>query len=211
MTALVYTLQPDQICIAMDTLVVSAQDKTPLSFQRKFLSLPQYNLLIAGTGHVGFINGWFDYVSSINNINGIDDLNSIAPSILSDSVKAGGGLSDNTATLYHFGYSKTEAKYIGYAYRSTSNYIADRLEYALGFKPYVEIRECNKIEFPGFLIEIIQEQQRQDSLLPINQQVGIGGEIDFAKLENQTIYIETVHRFKTYENELKYIEKHKKA
>lgn len=50
MTALVYTLQPDQICIAMDTLAVKAEDKMPLCFQRKFLPIPDKNMLIAGTG-----------------------------------------------------------------------------------------------------------------------------------------------------------------
>ncbi len=41
----------------MDTLVVGADDRMPLSFQRKFLSLPESNLIIAGTGHASLING----------------------------------------------------------------------------------------------------------------------------------------------------------
>ena len=206
MTALVYTLQPDQVCIAMDTLAVSADDKMPLCFQRKFLPLPKHNLLIAGTGLVNLVNGWLEYVSSITDLDDIDDLNSLASSVLQASVSAAGGLGEITTTLYHFGYSKTEANYVGYAYRSTSDFKPDRLQYALGYKPQVQIKPCEKIEFPGFLIEIILEQQRQDRLLPIEQQVGIGGEIEFVVLENQTMRIETVHRFKTYESERQYIE-----
>jgi hypothetical protein len=40
MTALVYLLQAEQVCLAMDTLVIEAEDRKPMSFQRKFLGLP---------------------------------------------------------------------------------------------------------------------------------------------------------------------------
>jgi hypothetical protein len=206
MTALVYTLQPDQVCIAMDTLVVSADDKKPMSFQRKFLLLPKHDLLIAGTGLVNFVNGWFEYVSSVSDLGDIDDLNSFTPGVLRASVWAVGGLGEITTTLYHFGYSKAEAKYVGYAYRSTCDFESDRLQYALGFKPQVQIKSCEKIEFPDFLVDIVLEQQRQDRLLPLKEQVGIGGEIEFVKLANRTTRIETVQRFVTYESERKDIE-----
>jgi hypothetical protein len=67
----------------------------------------------------------------------------------------------------------------------------------LGLKPQVQVKECKNIEFPNFLIDIILEQQHQDRLLPVEQQVGIGGEIELALLENRATHIETVHRFAT--------------
>jgi hypothetical protein len=206
MTALVFALQPDQICIAMDTLVVGADDKKPMSFQRKFLSLANNNLLIAGTGLANLINGWFTYVSSLPDLSDIDDLNLISPCVLKESVRAAGGLGEITTTLYHFGYSKSEGKYVGYAYRSTTNFQSERLQYALGLKPQVRVELLENIEFPSFLINIILEQQRQDQLLTIDQQVGIGGEIEFAVLTEGCTKIETVHRFASYESEKKYIE-----
>ncbi|MEK6663215.1 MAG: hypothetical protein AABY73_05035 [Pseudomonadota bacterium] len=206
MTALVFALQPDQICIAMDTLVVGAEDKRPMSFQRKFLSLAENNLLIAGTGLANLINGWFTYISSLSDLSDIDDLYLFAPNVLQASVAAAGGLGEITTTLYHFGYSKIEARYVGYAYRSTANFQSERLQYALGFKPQVRVEAPENIEFPRFMIEIILEQQRQDLLLPIDQQVGIGGEIEFAVLADGSTNIETVHRFASYESEKKYIE-----
>lgn len=207
MTALVFALQPDQICIAMDTLVVGAEDKEPMSFQRKFLSLAENNLLVAGTGLANLINGWFEYVSSYLGQGDIDDLNLFAPNVLKASVAAAGGLGDITTTLYHFGYSRNEAKYVGYAYRSTCDFQSERLQYALGFKPQVHVEASESIELPNFLIEIILEQQRQDRLLPIDQQVGIGGEIIFAVLADGRTNIETVHRFASYESEKKYVER----
>lgn len=206
MTALVYMLQPDQVCIAMDTLVVSSEDKMPLCFQRKFLPLQKQKLLIAGTGLSNFVNGWFNYVSSITSFEGIDDLNTITPSVLQAISLAAGGLGEFTTTIYHFGYSPEEAKYLGYAYRSTSDFQSERLQYALGFKPQVQIRQCDNIEFPDFLIEIVMEQQRQDRQMPIEKRVGIGGEIEFVELKNQTMRIETVHQFKSYESDRQNIE-----
>ena len=205
MTALVFALQPDQVCIAMDTLVVGADDKKPMSFQRKFLSLPEKDLLIAGTGLANLINGWFAYVSSLSGLSDIDDLDSFAPSVLQESVRAAGGLGEVTTTLYHFGHSTAEAKYVGYAYRSTADFQSERLQYALGFKPPVHVEPTDSIEFPDFLIEIVLDQQRQDQLLPIEDQLGIGGEIEFAMLTNKSTRIETVHRFDTYESEHQYI------
>ena len=211
MTALVFALQPDQVCIAMDTLVVGVNDKLPMGFQRKFLSLAENNLLVTGTGLANLVNGWLEYVSLYLGMGDIDDLNLFAPDVLDASVKIAGGLGEITTTLYHFGYSKAEAKYVGYAYRSTADFQSEKLQYALGFKPQIRIAACENIEFPKFLIDIILEQQHQDRRLPIEQQVGIGGEIEFAMLTEGRTNIETVHRFASYESERIQIEHRKHA
>jgi hypothetical protein len=211
MTALVFALQPDQICVAMDTLVVGADNKKPMRFQRKFLSLPEKELLVAGTGHANLINGWFEYVSSLSDLGDIDDLDRFASSVLEASVTAAGGLGEITTTLYHFGYSKAETKYVGFAYRSTNGFQSERLQYALGVKPPVRVESSDNIEFPGFMIDIVLNQQREDQQLPLEQQVGIGGEIEFAVLSNRNTQIETVYRFETYESERRYISCHENA
>jgi hypothetical protein len=205
MTALVYAIQPDQICIAMDTLVVAADDRLPVAFQRKFLSMPESDVLVAGTGHAGFINGWFGYVQSLTSARGLDDLDSVAPRVLAASANAAGGLGSTTATLYHFGYSAAECRYGGYAYRSTSGFCSERLPYALGFKPVVPVASTDDVRFPEFMVDIVQRQQQFDRSLPICEQVGVGGEIEFAVLANHTIRIQTVHRFDSYDAERRHI------
>lgn len=211
MTALVFALQPEQVCIAMDTLVIGADDRMPLSFQRKFLSVPESDLVIAGTGHAGFINGWFQHLQA--NLNGatIDDLNAEVPNIFRASVSAEGGLSGLTATIYHFGYSAREDRYAGYAYRSEHDFRSDRLQYALGYKPVVPVTPNDDIRFPDFLTHIILEQQRQDWLLPITERLGIGGEIEFVVMSDRAIHVETVHRFSSYEAESSHIQKRAEA
>jgi len=211
MTALVFALQPDQVCIAMDTLVIGADDRMPMSFQRKFMSVPESDLVVAGTGHAGFINGWFQHIQA--NFQGamIDDLNAEAPSIFRASVSAECGLNGLTVTIYHFGYSVREHRYTGYAYRSEHDFRSEKLQYALGFKPVVPVTPNDDIRFPDFLIDIVLEQQRQDCLQPITERVGIGGEIEFVVMSDRTIHVETVHRFSSYEADSIHIEQREKA
>lgn len=211
MTALVFALQPEQVCIAMDTLVIGADDRMPLSFQRKFLSVPESDLVVAGTGHAGFINGWFQHLQA--NLSGatIDDLNAEVPNIFRASVSAEGSLSGLTATIYHFGYSAREDRYAGYAYRSEHDFRSDRLQYALGYKPVVPVTPNDDMRFPDFLIDIILEQQRQDWLLPITERLGIGGEIEFVVMSDRAIHVETVHRFSSCEAESSHIQKRAEA
>lgn len=211
MTSLVFALQPDQVCVAMDTLVVGAEDRKPMCFQRKFLALPKIDLIVAGTGLANLINGWFSFVSSLQHLSDIDELNELAPATLKASVDAAGVCDSITTTLYHFGYSKGENKYIGYAYRSTSGFQSEKLPYALGLKPVVSVTPTDDIRFPEFLVNIVLEQQRQDRLLPISEQLGIGGEIEFAVLADRTTRIETVHRFTTHESEKQHIERYREA
>lgn len=184
----------------MDTLIVHSDDKKPLGFQRKFLSLPSKHLLVAGTGSASLINRWFEHVSSWPDLKDVDHLNETAQSallLLAHICK----IDESTATLYHFGYSKNEERYVGYAHRSAKNFELEKLQYALGIKPSVYFEPQTDIKLPDFFIEVVLEQQRQDRLLSVEDQVGIGGEIEFAELANGATRIETVHRFDTYEHD----------
>ena len=205
MTAIVFALQPDQICIAMDTLVVGADDKLPQYFHRKFIALPQANIVVAGTGLMNLITSWFSFLSSFSEKTNIDQINNLVPHALRELSRHCYGTDLITTTLYHFGYSNQEERYLGYAYRSTKNFDSDRLQYALGFKPVVSVTPTHDIRFPDFLIDMVIEQQRQDQLLPTSQKVGIGGEIEFVYMVNQRIQVETVYRFASYNDEENYI------
>ena len=211
MTAIVFALQPKQVCIAMDTLAIGADDRMPMYFQRKFLPIPETNLVAAGTGHGGFISAWFEDLHANHRWASIEDLNAKAPDIFRSSVNAEGGLGELTATIYHFGYSDKEHQYVGYAYRSTDNFRSYRLSYVLAYKPVVPVAPIDDMRFPEFLIDIVLEQQRRDCLMPIAERVGIGGEIEFVVMSNHTIQVETVHRFASYEAELRYIEQRAKS
>jgi len=110
-------------------------------------------------------------------------------------------LYNKATTLYHFGYSTVEMRYVGYAYRSAKDWEPDRLPDALGVKPVVHVPPTDEIQFPQFLIDVVSEQRRQDLLLPLSERVGIGGEIQFVVLENAIMIVSTVHRFESYESD----------
>jgi len=211
MTALVFALQPDQVCIAMDTLVVDANDKMPLCFQRKFAVFPQVNLVVAGTGLANLIYAWFSVLQSLPEQRAIDQINETAPFVLSSLANSCPGTDVTTTTLYHFGYSDRERQYVGYAYRSEQQFRADRLQYALGYKPVVPVTPTDDIRFPGFLVDIVLEQQRQDQLLSVSEKVGVGGEIEFVVMSGGAIHVETVYRFSSYEAESNHIEQRTEA
>ena len=201
MTALTFTIQPDQICLAIDTLVVSATDKTPVCYQTKFTVLPHLNLVIAGTGLVSLITNWFHFVNTSMVIRDIDHLNGFAPDSLLRLAAELEGTDLTTTTLYHFGYSNADSRYVGYAYRSANNWKSDPLPDALGVKPFVDVPSTENIQFPQFLIDIISEQRCQDLLLPQAERLGIGGEIQFVVIQNSVVTVSTVHRFESYDSD----------
>lgn len=207
MTALVFALQPDQVCLAMDTLVVTSDDKLPLAFQRKFAIFHQTNLVVAGTGLANLVSMWFSALKALPEPMNIDHIVQNAPSALNALADACPGTEIITTTLYHFGYSYLENQYVGYACRSNQDFQAERLPYALGFKPVVPVMPTDNIQFPDFFVSIIEEQQRQDLQLPVREKVGIGGEIEFVVMSGCAIKVETVHRFPSYKSESEHIER----
>ena len=201
MTALVYIVQPDKIYLAMDTLVVTHDDKIPLYYQTKFTVLPHLNLVIAGTGFASLINEWFYFVNGSMVVRDIDHLKVLAPGLLRAAAPRCQGADITTTTLYHFGYSTLEKRYVGYAYRSAKNWEPDRLQDALGLKPVIDVQPTSNIQIPQFLIDIVCEQRRKDLLLPVSERVGIGGDIQVVVMENGIVTISTVHRFESYESD----------
>ena len=201
MTALVFTIKPDQISLAMDTLVVAANDKTPLCYQTKFTVLPHLNLVIAGTGLASLITGWFHFVNGSMIVRDVDHLSAFTPEALRLAVADCQGADLTTTTLYHFGYSQLEKRYVGYAYRSAKSWEPERLPDALGLKPVVHVPPTDNIQLPQFLIDIVSEQRRQDLMLPLSERVGIGGDIQFVILANGVVTVSTVHRFDSYESD----------
>jgi len=201
MTALIYALQPDQVCLAMDTLTVSAADKSPILFQTKFAVLPHLDMVVAGTGLAAMVTQWFQFVNGNMVVRDIDHVDCFAPEALRKAEAECPGTELSTTTLYHFGHSLQRQCYVGYAYRSANKWVSEQLPYALGVKPPVPVPPTDDIQFPQFLVRVMLEQRRADQLLPLSERVGIGGDISFIVMRNRTVTIAPVHRFESYETE----------
>lgn len=197
MTALIYILQENQVCVAMDTLSLNSDDGKPLLFTSKIFPLPHLGGLICGTGIMNFIANWVAYVQTNIVAKDIDHLSIYTPDPLRGLWQKFHFTEKQTSTIYYFGYSKTDRRFKGYAFRSTNRFELEELQYSVGIKPPVPNMELKEI--PVDIIRIMCCQKEQDDLLPLGQRIGIGGEIHFAVLTTSQINLLVLHRFDDYE------------
>ncbi|PHR66580.1 MAG: hypothetical protein COA51_00850 [Idiomarina sp.] len=202
MTALNYQIQNNQICFAIDTLAICVKDREPARFMTKFISLPHISTVITGTGHGEFIDAWMSFVRANMIIQDIDDLNQLGSQSLKWIAKGFPELNETSATIYHFGYSKSKKIYTGYAYRSSNGWSSEQLALnSTGLKPAIKVRLDSSYDLPAKFIEIMKIQQKEDNLRPRSERVGIGGEIQFVHMKDEVVHIMTCHRFSSYESE----------
>lgn len=207
MTALIYKLSHEEILIAMDTLSISQDDKSPLSYVTKFTILPHLRSVIAGTGDASLISNWFKFVNWDLNVQTIEQLNDITPNILQREWRESCGNIPSSATLFHFGYSEKSKVHIGYRYSSRDNFVSQQLPYTFGYKPGVPESLFNDLRKSGggvenLMLNLMIEQQKSDNELAIAEKVGIGGEICLIIIKGNTISTLPIYRFESYDSDL---------
>lgn len=206
MTALIYVIEKDQLRLAMDTLIVSADDKSPLEYQNKFVVFPNVNVVIAGTGLAEFIYSWFLHLENKICDIGFDQLIRSSSSELLHLERQCKNFEITDSTVYQFGYSEQEQCYAGFAFRSPKHWVAERLPYdSLGYKPQVELPQINDVNQQTF-VEIMVEQRRVDLTRPVVDRVGIGGDVQLVTMSGGAITVEQLHRFDGYEDDLRIME-----
>jgi len=197
MTALIYILQENQVCVAMDTLALSSDDGKPLLFTSKITHLPHLGGLICGTGVMDFVANWIAMVQTSIVAKDIEHLSKYTPDSLRVLWHKLQYPEQQTSTIYYFGYSTISRRCKGYAFRSTNNFELEELQYSVGIKP--PICDIEVREIPEDIIRIIGRQKEQDEQLPLGERLGIGGEIHFAVITPSQIYTRVLHRFDDYE------------
>ena len=199
MTALNFVVEENQICFAIDTLCIEDDDKQPLSYITKFVALPHIQTIVTGTGLAMLIVEWMSCARGNVIAKDIDHLNQYTPDHLRTISQKYTELSRISATIYHFGYSESRDRFVGYAYRSRNNWIPEeRLDF-IGYKPEVEYSFDSDIELPRSFIELMEYQREQDLKLPLDKRLGIGGDIHFVVMNRNGINVSRCHRFASYE------------
>ena len=194
MTALNFLLEEKRVCVAMDTMMLNAETRTPLKYVSKIFMLPHLNGVICGTGFVNFIFNWYLFVQSSIIAEDIEHLDLYASEALNRLAQDFSF--DFSVTIYHFGWSAEKKKFIGLAYRSKNNFVSEALQYGLGIKPKVSFDSFN--ELPRDFIEIIKNQKKQDEALPSEERIGIGGDIHFLVMTEEGYTFSKCHRFDDY-------------
>ena len=196
MTALVYYFEPNAVFVAMDTLALS-EDHKPAIFTSKIFPVLHLNGIICGTGLGPFVVDWFKRVNSGMLALDIPHLDEFTPGQLRAARKDYVIDDENTVTIYHFGFSESEQKFRGFAYRSKSDFNSEELPYnSVAIKPFVELDLSERpLNLPEDFIDIVSRQRDADNALPINKRLGVGGEIHFIYMTPGNICINRAYRF----------------
>lgn len=197
MTAAVFSIQPEQVIIAMDTLAMAGDTGKPFFFTTKFYILPHLQGVMFATGVGDLASKWFSELERYlaRDIHHLDDFVTPALRVLGNEF----GLNKElTTTVYHVGYSKRELRYVGFAYRSTDSFASERLEYGLRVKPPVEALPPQS--FPDDFVAIMKKQKQIDDQKPMSERVHIGGEIHLLLMQEGSMVVQTVHRFEEYDS-----------
>lgn len=196
MTAFVLNLWPQQVIVAMDTLAMASESKTPLFFTTKFYLLPHIGGAMFATGLGDLATKWFVRLDRFV-ARDIHHLNDYVTPLLVEISEEFGLNADVTTTIYHVGFSENEQRYVGFAYRSTNGFVSERLEYGLRTKPGLEGACVDN--YPDDFVRIMKLQRAADEALPRNERVFIGGEIQALILEQRSMSIQTLHRFEDFD------------
>lgn len=204
MTALIYTLQPDRVCIATDSLALRP-DKGALNYCTKIFLLPHLGMVLCGTGLIQLVLDWFCFLESSVVAKDLMDVNDIAPDALVKIWREKYAAVQMTATIYQFGYNESEKRFDGFAYRSENDFKAERLlRDSIGIKPgRLDLREfalecMNEKGVPQAFVETIEKLKLDDDNRPHQDKLGIGGEIHFLTLDRSGYVLSICHRFDDY-------------
>jgi len=185
MSALLFILEPQQVVIASDSLCCTV-DRRPLSFTSKIHPIPHLGTVMCGTGRSSLMTHWLCTIYENVIARGIEALVDMAESqlrVIDQHLKeAQPDAVDLTTTVYHFGYSRTEERFVGYAHRSVSGYRAERLADVFGAKPALRDMQAavDALLTNGAtttLVDLMEEQKDTQTKVPASEWVGIGGEV----------------------------------
>jgi len=212
MTSLVFDLEPEIVCIAMDTLVTTVDKNEPHHFCSKMFLLPHLGSVMCGTGNMGLAVEWFEQIHH-NFFSDVCDLNRETPDRLrrlSQCLSQSSTCTDTTPSanlegkIFHFGYSPKEKKYKGFVYKSKNEFSSKEIPPGFNYQPSLasdpttpEIQ--NEREFIDTAIKVMKLQQAEQQLSA--DSIIIGGQVQVLTMKPNIMQIKIVHSFDDF-NEL---------
>jgi hypothetical protein len=200
MTAINFMFNADTVVIAMDTLSISVQDRTPYKFASKIFPLPHLRSVMCGTGNLDLILEWYTTIQKNVISYDIDYFSQLT----SDTLKSLNAKypPEATTTIYQFGYSHKHDKFRGFVYRSTNDFKSEEYEYCTAYKPQVDFDFFGEAEKHGLdeaFIKLITMQKIEDDACI--DRVGIGGEIHRFIMTKDSNKLDIIHRFPDHEEQ----------
>lgn len=196
MSLLLYRNAPEGSWVVTDTLATEP-DGTPFLFTSKCAVVPQMRMLIAGTGTAALVDRWRDLVQT--SVRALDAamLDVHAPDALRGLWAELGrehDLTDQTATVYHFGCDASTDTHRLFVYRSTSDFSGEIQQPGYGIKPH-PLGEFSGPESIEEIVALATRIRDEQAALPQLERVCIGGELVLTALEKDTVTIRVIHAF----------------
>jgi len=192
----------------MDTLSLRI-DREPLKYVSKIFPLPHLRGVLCGTGSLNTVMDWHAYIQGQVIGNTMDIANKIAPSQLKSIHSKYDLNGTNEATIYHFGFNPREegGRIRGFAFRSTKNFLPEKLNDGIGIKPYddeiikylYDELESNGGLNQGLLIKVMKLQKEKDDNGDPKERIGIGGSIHVFHLDRNRQFLWECYNFDDYD------------
>lgn len=185
MSSLLFYTDEGEAIVATDTLLNYSVD-TPPGYVSKAIALPHIRMIIAATGSALLFSRWIglvNYQGTALDIDAVDaDATEALQSLWGELNAQFPSLHQQTATVYHFGFSDNARVIHGYAYRSRLNFKSEKLKYGMGHKPeLVDLTGIDWSSFPSSAPEIMRAQILQESGSK-NDRIHIGGSVQITHL-----------------------------
>lgn len=121
---------------------------------------------------------WFTKMCSSLVVQDVESLNDYTPrhlrEIYGNLAKEG---AVGTATVYQFGWSEYQQKFLGFAYRSENHFESEPLEIGTAMKPAINNPDSYFGADPLPPLETLMDiQQSEDRSKPLTDRIGIGGD-----------------------------------
>lgn len=187
MSALVFQVNDDSVLIASDTLTLSARTREPVQRTDKAFCVPHAGAIVTGTGVFEIVRKYYMRVLDGIDARSVDDLNERAPRVLNDVAARTEFPQDVTTTIFHFGFSPSAGRYVGYDFHSGRGYEPREIEKPFAAKPTYEDAFQNLPEEAGFTetaVQVISNLKEIDDEKGADR-LGIGGEVQVRIMEGQ--------------------------
>ncbi len=203
MSLLLFMLDRESVIVATDTLA-TRPDGRPFLLVSKCAVLSHLGSVAAFTGNAVIGQRWAAAVHANLLCRDFDMLDKHTPESLrriTAEIEQEQGPLSGSSTIYHFGYSGIDQRYVGYVYRSAKNFVSEKLGDGFGMKPPPAVMPANSPATIEELVEVAERIRDEQNRLDVSQRVHVGGDLVFTVLEQGKIWVSTVHRFPDFDEE----------
>jgi hypothetical protein len=201
MSLLMFALAPNEVVVLTDTLATTPAGG-PYLFVSKCSVVPHLEMLVAFTRVAQVGQLWSHKLQTEMLARDIDLLDQHVPNALramAAQVDREFGNASTASTVYHLGYSESQACYTGYVYRSENDFASEVMDPGFRIKPVPE----GSFEAPSSLDEMvalgIRVREEQDASPPADR-VYIGGELIITAMLDRNVQIRKLYRFEDFDS-----------